>query len=89
MSEDSWLLFQLTLDRINNCELTLTIVRTVKDPIRTIKATIVPENGRNNSQQCCVPLHGVKSLTGGFKLCATTPNNTQQHATGCANGRNM
>ena len=45
MSEDSWLLFQLTLDRINNCELTLTIVRTVKDPIRTIKATIVPENG--------------------------------------------
>ena len=30
----------------------------------------------------------LKSLTG-FKLCATTPNNTQQHATGCANGRNM
>ena len=27
----------------------------------------------------------LKSLTG-FKLCATTPNNTQQHATGCANG---
>ena len=25
----------------------------------------------------------------GSKLCATTPNNTQQHATGCANGRNM
>ena len=30
----------------------------------------------------------VKSLTG-FKLCGTTHNNIQQHATGCANGRNM
>ena len=40
------------------------------------------------SQQCCVRLHGAKSLTG-FKLCATTRNNIQQHATGCANGRNM
>ena len=39
-------------------------------------------------QQCCNRLHGAKSLTG-FKLCATTSNNTQQHATGCANGRNM
>ena len=29
-----------------------------------------------------------QSLTG-FKLCATTPNNTQQHATECADGRNM
>ena len=27
----------------------------------------------------------LKSLTG-FKLCAATPNNTQQLATGCANG---
>ena len=41
-------------------------------------------NGCNNSQQRCVRLHGAKSFTG-FKLCATTPNNTQQHATGCAN----
>ena len=65
------------------------IVRTAKDPILTLKATIVRDNGRNNSQQCCVPLHRAKSLTGGFKLCATTPSNTQQHATGCANGRNM
>ena len=30
----------------------------------------------------------LKSLTG-FKLCATTPNKTQQHATGCANGSNI
>ena len=44
--------------------------------------------GRNNSQQSCVRLHGAKSLTG-FKLCATTRNDIQQHATGCANGRNM
>ena len=41
-------------------------------------------NGCNNSQQRCVRLQGAKSFTG-FKLCATTPNNTQQHATGCAN----
>ena len=40
------------------------------------------------SQQCYVRLHGAKSLTG-FKLCAATRNNIQQHATGCANGRNM
>ena len=39
-------------------------------------------------QQCCVRLHGAKSLIG-FKHCATTPNNTQKHATGSANGRNM
>ena len=25
-------------------------------------------------------LHGAKSLTGGFKLCAATPNNTQQQS---------
>ena len=30
----------------------------------------------------------LKSLNG-FKLCATKRNNIQQHATGCANGRNM
>ena len=30
----------------------------------------------------------LKSLTG-FKLCAITRNNIQQHATGCAKGRNM
>ena len=29
-----------------------------------------------------------KRLTG-FKLCTTTHNNMQQHATGCANRRNM
>ena len=40
------------------------------------------------SQQCCVRLLGAKSTTG-FKLCATTRNNIQQHATGCANRRNM
>ena len=52
-------------------------------------------NGRNNSQpllaynvgSCCV-WHMAKSLTG-FKLCATTPNTTQQHATGCENGRDV
>ena len=41
-------------------------------------------NGCNNSQQCCVRLLGAESFTG-LKLCTRTPNNTQQHATGCAN----
>ena len=36
---------------------------------------------------CCVRLHIAKSFTG-FKLGVTTPKNTQ-HATGCANRRNM
>ena len=35
-------------------------------------------------QQCCTRLHGAKSLTS-FKLCATTSNNMQQHATICNN----
>ena len=42
----------------------------------------------NNAGSCCVRLHVAKSLTG-FKLCTTTPNNKEQHATGCANGRTM
>ena len=51
-------------------------------------------NGCNKTllaQQCwnwCVHLHDAKRLNG-FELCETTPNNTQQHATGCANGRNI
>ena len=53
-------------------------------------------NERNNSQHYwpnsvgswCVHLRGAKRFTA-FKLCTTTPNNTQQHATGCANGRNI
>ena len=36
----------------------------------------------------CFARHMAKSLTG-FKLCATTPNTTQQHATGCENGRDV
>ena len=38
--------------------------------------------------QYCIRLLVAKSLTG-FKLCATTPNNTQQHATRYANGRSV
>ena len=42
------------------------------------------------SQQCCFRLNVVAKRLTGFKRCATTPNNTaQQHATECANGRNM
>ena len=48
-------------------------------------------NGHNNSQHCwpnnvgscCVHLHMAKSLIS-FKLCATTPNNTQQHCNNIA-----
>ena len=43
---------------------------------------------RNNVVSCCIRLHVAKILTG-FKFCATTHNNTQQHATGCANRPNM
>ena len=50
-------------------------------------------NRCNNSQHCwpsnvgicCVSLHKARSLTS-CKLCTTTPNNVQQHATGRANG---
>ena len=37
-------------------------------------------------KKCREPL--AQSLTS-FKLCETTPNNSQQHATRCVNGRNM
>ena len=68
--------------RENNCCLSLNI------KLRT--------NGHNNSQHCwpnnvgscCLCLNAAKSLTC-FKLCATTPNNTQPHATGCAKRRNV
>ena len=44
----------------------------------------------NNVGSCCVRLPVAKSLTG-FKLCVTTPNNTQEQKqqSECANGRNM
>ena len=45
----------------------------------------VRANGRNNSQHCW-PV--AKRLTG-IKHCATTRKNAQQHAIGCANGRNL
>ena len=38
--------------------------------------------------QCCIRLQVAKSLSG-FKLCAATPDNTLQHAIGCANGRKV
>ena len=59
----------------------------------------VKEDPCKRIQHCCAKLWRsrnkrnvgscwLKSLTG-FKLCATTRNNIQQHATGCANGRTM
>ena len=46
-------------------------------------ARLQRSRNKRNVGSCCL-----KSLTG-VKLCATTRNNIQQHATGCANGRNM
>ena len=34
-------------------------------------------------------VHTLLARLTGFRLCASTPNTTQQHATGCANRRNM
>ena len=62
---------------------------------RTVQCHIkLRTNGGNNSQHCwannvgcCGALfHVAKSLTAGFQ---TLRNNTQDHATGCAKGRNM
>ena len=46
-------------------------------------ATLRRSRNKRNVESCWL-----KSLTG-FKLCKTTSNNIQQHATGCANGRTM
>ena len=42
----------------------------------------------NSVESYFVRLHVAKHLTG-FKLCTAICNKTQQHATLCANGRNM
>ena len=60
----------------------------LKSPVQT-DATLLA----NISQHCWELLrpfacHVAKSLTG-FKLSASIADNTQQHATGCAGGRNM
>ena len=47
---------------------------------------------RNKCWKSCADrtlLRYASAITTCFKLRATTPNNTQQHATGCANVRNM
>ena len=56
----------------------------LKSPVQT-DATLLA----NISPHCWELLrHVAKSLTG-FKLYAAIADNTQQHATGCAGGRNM
>ena len=63
------------------------VARAVRtDPTLLRYAWAIKERNKRN-----VGSRWLKSLTG-FKLCATTPKNTQQHATTCnwcANGRNM
>ena len=51
------------------------------DPTLLRYASAITE--QRNVESCWL-----KSLTG-FELCATTRNNSQQHETGCANGRNL
>ena len=45
-------------------------------------------NGRNIVESFSFYLHVAKGLSG-FKLCATSPNNMQLHATSYENRRNM
>ena len=60
---------------------------------RCLSPETLRSKGRNNSKHCwpknvesyCVRLNIAKRLTG-FKFFR---NNSHQHATGCANGRNM
>ena len=50
-----------------------------------------PNNVRRAVQKNpCDRDHATKEMlvVVGSNVCATSPNNTQQHATGCANGRN-
>ena len=57
----------------------------LEDPCTQIQhycATLRRSRNKRNVGHCWLI-----SLTG-FKLCTTTTSNAQQHATGCANGRN-
>ena len=51
------------------------------DPTLLRYASVITE--QKNAVICLL-----KNLTN-FKLCTKTPNNTQKHAAGCANGRSM
>ena len=60
----------------------ITVCRAVQTDPTLLRYALESQNKRN------VGSFWLKCLTG-FKVCATTPNNMQHHATGCANGRNM
>ena len=74
---------------ISLCKLCVISVRGPNNVGRAVQriqhccATLRRSRNKTNVGSCWL-----KSLTG-FKLCATTRNNIQQHATGCANGRYM
>ena len=64
----------------------------VRDPNNVARAvqtdpTLLRYASAITEQKKCWEL--LKSLTGFKQQHATTRNNIQQHATGCANGRNM
>ena len=60
----------------------------LKSPVQT-DATLLANISRHRWELLRpFACHVAKSLTG-FKLSAAIADNTQQHATGCAGGRNM
>ena len=70
----------------NPCVMSVVAPKMLEELCKRIQhccATLRRSRNKRNVGSCWL-----KSLTG-FKLCATTRNNIQQHATGCANRRNM
>ena len=70
----------------NPCVMSVVAPKMLEELCKRIQhccATLRRSGNKRNVGSCWL-----KSLTG-FKLCATTRNNIQQHATGCANRRNM
>ena len=86
-SQQCWDL-QCIVGRIQPISLCEPCVKSVRGPNNVGRAqhycaTLRRSRNKRNVRSCWL-----KSLTG-FKLCATTRNNIQQHETGCAKGRNM
>ena len=80
-SQRCWLITRVGLPREVIALLSLRAVQT--DATLLSYARLCDHADKRNVGTFCL-----KSLTG-FKLCATTHNNKQQHATGCANRRIM
>ena len=91
-SQQCWDL-QCIVGRIQPISLCKPCVMSVRGPNNVGRAvqtdpTLLRYASAITEQKKCWELLAEKFDTG-FKLCVTTRNNIQQHATGCANGRNM